>query len=419
MKGTGVGGKHIEEGEWQVVKGRRRRSLTSYFFSHFPENFDAKAMWEVFKLYGDVDEVVIPAKRNKEGLRFGFARFWDVMDPKQMERKLDNIIIGCNKLYVNLPRFKKEETNRESGRMDVQATKADRGKIIQKKMPAMDREKMECQAQKRPGRSYKEVLENVKGYVEVPVEPKEVERVIEIEEEVAPWLKNSWIGRLKRVDLLNSIPELFILEGINCVRVKYMGDNLVLITGVEGSKIKEIWKQADGWLNDMFEEMYPWSPNLTPEQRIIWLRCEGIPLHLWKVKFFQELVNEVGEIVAVDGDTINFEKVDAARLCIRTPSMEPIFLHYKVKIKENVFNVRLVEEFPTYGSCDGCKKDQSCSSEDNESSSWSMFGVGSPPASPSGHSSGGGMREVDEPGLHGEEREVVRETLSQPKSPLR
>lgn len=399
---------------WQTVKGRRGRSLTTYFFSHFPDNFDAKALWGVFKLYGDVAEVVIPTKRNKEGLRFGFARFWEVADPKQLERKLDNIIIGCNKMYVNLPRFKKELAGIGCSRKDSLAPNFVPRKVGQKK-PLEIRSKMAATYEKKmpPNqeskvRSYRDALKDGKGNVEVPKGHVEIEKVIEIDEEVAPWLKNSLIGKLRRVDLLNSIPEMFVLEGIICVRVRYMGDNFVLITGVEGMNVKEIWEQADDWFNDIFEAIYPWSPKSMPKQRIIWLRCEGISLHLWKVSFFQELIKDVGEIVAVDSDTVNFAKVDAARLCIRTPSMEPIFVHYKMKIKENSYNIRLMEELPTYGACDGCCKDQSGSSEGSESSSWSMFGDGTPPASPSASAGGDGM-EVEK--SHGEDSQVVRETL--------
>ncbi|MCI49851.1 RNA-binding protein 25-like, partial [Trifolium medium] len=86
------------EEEWQEVRGRRDRrskrlnsrpdiatnpkasnydrdTLTTYFFSDFPEDFGAKAMYNIFQKYGDIVEVVIPAKRDKGGRRFGFARF--------------------------------------------------------------------------------------------------------------------------------------------------------------------------------------------------------------------------------------------------------------------------------------------------------------------------------------------------------
>lgn len=42
------------------------------------------------------------------GRRFGFARFVGVSDPKLFGIKLDNIIIGATKIYINAPRFERE-----------------------------------------------------------------------------------------------------------------------------------------------------------------------------------------------------------------------------------------------------------------------------------------------------------------------
>lgn len=41
------------------------------------------------------------------GQRFGFVRFLNVQDPEVLERRLDQIFIGKEKLFVNLPKFSK------------------------------------------------------------------------------------------------------------------------------------------------------------------------------------------------------------------------------------------------------------------------------------------------------------------------
>jgi hypothetical protein len=85
-----------DDQNWQYVRGRHRNkdgdrshlpdiatvknwrkgnfeNLTTYFFTDFPNTFGAKAMLNAFNYYGDIVEVVIPAKRDKGGRRFGFA----------------------------------------------------------------------------------------------------------------------------------------------------------------------------------------------------------------------------------------------------------------------------------------------------------------------------------------------------------
>lgn len=375
-----TGGSGLEDG-WKHVTGRRRRRYASFFFSHFPDNFDAEAMWGVFAKYGDVKEVVIPNRRNIAGKRFGFVRFWEVTNIKLMERRLDSIIIGATKIHVNTPRFSRAEerhVKRRPAQGDVQVPKAMKETSTRIHNGNFKPAPETC-------RSYKKAL------VEGSVEPKADEsQKIEIEESVEPWLKNSLVGELRNIELVNSIQECFILEGIQSVRVRYMGDKLVLLTGEEGANVNEIWSQAETWLNETFEAIYPWSPNLTPEQRIIWLRCEGIPLHLWKVQFFQDLIKEVGEVIAVAGETSEFSRLDAARICVRTLVMEPIFVHYKMQIKDRVYNIRIMEELACYGTCRGGCNDYQSSSDESDDSGWLQFDEdGSLPPSPGVPGDGG------------------------------
>ncbi|MCI10210.1 hypothetical protein A2U01_0031302, partial [Trifolium medium] len=84
-------------------------NLTTYFVTDFPVNFGAKALFNAFHHYGDIKEVVIPAKIDKGGRRFGFARFDRVVDPRQFEYELDTIIIGRDKISVNLSHFQRSE----------------------------------------------------------------------------------------------------------------------------------------------------------------------------------------------------------------------------------------------------------------------------------------------------------------------
>lgn len=118
---------HHDTTGWQVVRNKKAARLqrrtdvakshmyfakdaprTTLFFTNFPENFYAKQMLKAFLYYGEFEEVVIPAKRDKLGKRFGFARAVNVYEPERFVVKLDNIIIGREKLMVNLPRFHRE-----------------------------------------------------------------------------------------------------------------------------------------------------------------------------------------------------------------------------------------------------------------------------------------------------------------------
>lgn len=89
---------------WNVRGGSSHREV-SFFFTRFSEDHGAKEMLRIFSLYGKALEVVIPPKRDKLGRRLGFVRFMEVREPEFFATKLNNIIIGSTKLYVNIPRF--------------------------------------------------------------------------------------------------------------------------------------------------------------------------------------------------------------------------------------------------------------------------------------------------------------------------
>ncbi|XP_057418111.1 uncharacterized protein LOC130712289 [Lotus japonicus] len=65
-------------------------------------------MWRIFRRYEKVWEIYIPATRTKEGLRFGFVHFKDIKDVKYLELRLNQIVIGIEKVHVNLARYSKE-----------------------------------------------------------------------------------------------------------------------------------------------------------------------------------------------------------------------------------------------------------------------------------------------------------------------
>lgn len=82
-----------------------KAETTAFYVTNFPESFHQKDMWAVFNRYGKVREVYIPPRRNKDGDRFGFVRLSKVNDAKAMEVRLNTILIGNQKLPVNIPRY--------------------------------------------------------------------------------------------------------------------------------------------------------------------------------------------------------------------------------------------------------------------------------------------------------------------------
>lgn len=100
-----VGNRNGHQHSYTRANWRDQKDVTSFYFTRFPEDATKKDLWHHFKQAGDVREIFISRKRNKNGRKYGFVRFKGVEEVHKLERKLDNIIFGGLKMYVNIPKF--------------------------------------------------------------------------------------------------------------------------------------------------------------------------------------------------------------------------------------------------------------------------------------------------------------------------
>ncbi|KAG4994540.1 hypothetical protein JHK86_031367 [Glycine max] len=86
---------------WSRNEGR----ITTFFFSKFPENYNEEDLWRVFKRWGKVWGIYIANRKDKWGNQYGFARFLNVINKRDLEKKLDQSYIGKVKLNVNIAKY--------------------------------------------------------------------------------------------------------------------------------------------------------------------------------------------------------------------------------------------------------------------------------------------------------------------------
>lgn len=91
-------------------------------------------MYEVFRKFEDIDEVVIPSKRDIRGQRYGFIRFFEVKDARLLATKLDNIFIENKKLFFNLPRFIKKIYSQDLREYNIRRVKIEGNVIVKQEL---------------------------------------------------------------------------------------------------------------------------------------------------------------------------------------------------------------------------------------------------------------------------------------------
>ena len=313
---------------------RNQADITSYYFTHFPDEANEELLWWHFKKWGDVREVYIAKRLNKEGRRYGFVRYKDVRDARGLELRLDNIVINGCKLFANLPRFERSRRKTE-----LQEYKYAGGK------KTTEGSKVGVTNTDHPRKSYVDAV--VKGGCLGPTKEDEVRKpIIQIKppESGGVWCEGTWTGKLKKMTEIETLEDRIAWElGYN-VGTKFLGDDMVLLHGLTDDQARSIIKSEMERGDSLFYEMKKWSPSSRPTNRVVWLQLWGFPIQVWGMQSFRTAMAEIGDVIEPDDDTEDRRRLDRARVLVRTPLPPPIRSDIIVCVGKLEYKVCIVEE---------------------------------------------------------------------------
>ena len=373
---------------YQRANWREHKDVTSFYFTRFPKDTTEKDLWYHLKQVGDVRENFISPKRNRNGRRYGFVRFKGVEDVHQMEKKLDSMVFGGLKMYVNTPKFgRTHRVNSQSvvrGRMEGQHhTEGTRDMYLGMKQAANV---------KFPQGSYAEAVRRHTPRTEQRrTQAKENSRCcistpsvsLEIPATGKQWLKGAWVGRLKNLALFDSLEDEMLWDIEETISPRYIGDDMVLLLGLTERKAQKVMEEEDAGWSDLFYSLEKWTPQLRLGYRLTWVQCWGIPLIAWDTQHIKQIVSSIGDMVDVDDDVEELRKLDRARILIKTP-WKPFIQHtVNVQIRGELYVVHIVEE--SGKACANCQRrrcnGQSSSEEiqSEESDAGTLLGDVPPP----------------------------------------
>ena len=226
---------------YQRANWREHKDVTSFYFTRFPKDTTEKDLWYHFKQAGDVREIFISPKRNRNGRRYGFVRFKGVEDVHQMEKKLDSMVFGGLKMYVNTPKFgRTHRVNSQPvvrGRMEGQHHTEGVRDVYQGTKQAAN--------VKFPQGSYAEAVRRHTPRTEQRwTQAKENSRCcistssvsLDIQVIGQQWLKGAWVGRLKNLAMFDSLEDEMLWDIDETISPRYIGDDMVLLLGLTDKK---------------------------------------------------------------------------------------------------------------------------------------------------------------------------------------
>jgi len=88
------------------------------------------------------------------------------------------------------------------------------------------------------------------------------------------WLQDAWVGRLKKLAMLDNVEEDMLWDwGVNIVP-KYIGDDMVLLLSLIEGKARQMMENN----TSLFYSVERWNREVCAGSRLTWLQCWGVPL---------------------------------------------------------------------------------------------------------------------------------------------
>ncbi|GKV27066.1 hypothetical protein SLEP1_g36276 [Rubroshorea leprosula] len=154
-----------------------------------------------------------------------------------------------------------------------------------------------------------------------------------------------------------------------------MGGKMVLLSGQDKEEVKDLVEMASDWLRRWFEEVRPWTPQMTAKERFVWIRCQGAPLNVWGSEFFSTMGSSWGKFICLDDSTSKKVRFDIARFLISSSIMETINVTREIKINGSLFKLKFTEE--EYTNCFFSLKQDFRPSFSSESEDYETWSIGS------------------------------------------
>ncbi|GKV40774.1 hypothetical protein SLEP1_g48377 [Rubroshorea leprosula] len=367
--------------DWRMDRATYNQAVP-FFFTNFPDDWTHDQMWRTFCKFGRLLEVYVPDRKDKYGRRFGFARFQDVKNTKALEEELDQIKIGGLKLHVNQPRFARQSKTVTANTYGNKVGFTLKGPAEQLKVSYADALKGGSRPSQgnnlaEGSRHPSTRMTNERMWVAKDQKHGWKGWSFNVDEKEYTWVEGSYVGTARAVELIPTLQEKFYMEGYFSLSLKPMGGKLVLMQCQDKEELQYLVENAGDWLAQWFDEVRPWTPSMVASDRFTWIKCQGVPLHAWGPKFFEDLSMFWGKLITLDDSTSNKKRFDAARFLISTPCSEVISKVMTVKINGEFYNIKCVEEETTNNlfsmKSDFKFKAPSDSSDDSENWSFNSF----------------------------------------------
>ena len=296
--------------------------IITFHFTNFPSNWESMTMLEVFKRYGQALNVYIPGKRNIQGKRFGFCRFSGVSDIQGMERKLDSICIGTQKLKCNVAHHQRKLDNSQP---PLRQRIADQPRFVTSpnhiplgKTPYANVLKKEKRTPTSPLTT--PTAKNTATKNSNHITSTNIQLKLPPKSNHLP--TTSFFAELKSINDASGTHNLLLDKGFEDFSIKYVGGLFILIKLGDSMALENALVDND--LVSYFKSMSRWNPTTRPSNQLVWLRISGLPSQLWWEDSFSSIAKHYGDVLIPEVCCTRQFNLTYGKVCVLSERMDLI-----------------------------------------------------------------------------------------------
>lgn len=94
------------------------------------------------------------------------------------------------------------------------------------------------------------------------------------------------------------------MQGVFTVKATPLGANQVLLEEVEEGALEDLVRDGKDCLYEWFDDIWKWQPFVSDNERLVWVRCHGIPPRAWGEGICKLMANTLGSFKRVSDSKI-------------------------------------------------------------------------------------------------------------------
>ncbi|KAM0064532.1 putative RNA recognition motif domain, nucleotide-binding alpha-beta plait domain superfamily [Helianthus debilis subsp. tardiflorus] len=237
--------------------------LTKIFVTNLPEGCSGSDLAAQVRPFGEIYDLYIARKRDRGGNRFGFISMLDVKDKNELLKNLRGIRMDAYKLWFNIARFVLEDGEIYTRREKHNPTKSCNSKFNE----GVGHTEASTGPVDTGARSYRDLLAG---------------RSLNIDSQVNAFSTlhgRALVARMVNVDALKHIYVILDNMGHAAVSVQYLGGLDVLLSFEDAAKAMMVHGTTVN-MKEQFSAITLWEGQCFSFERLVWLKIQGVPLHL-------------------------------------------------------------------------------------------------------------------------------------------